>query len=821
VSGVNNSNTKLPQPVGSIKLGDVTSGGSDKLTVDNHRTARIIGATIGAGLLGVGGALALLSMGRLKLTPPGAFLATLGKNVPKAGMIAAGAGALLATGSLIGFRPRGMAYDQVIEGSLEQATQAADKRKGDVGIVKAGGGDNRWGLIDMSGDDVVDAQGADAVSVKARLAAVVSRDGDAWVRGADGFVDAGAARTIDVTKIDPNNGDSVKTLVGAQLGATDEGKALTLGEALLDGKPSTDRAEATGKLFEAGVDRAVLVDTPGGVLAFAAAGDGKDADPAKLHARGSQLTPFGSAALLTDISHKPKVSTPTSVREPLGAGDQARPGVDLAAVRIGDLPGLEGRRVSIAGSDVRHLGRPVATFPDVNAAIHNAAGRQDRMLVVQLADGAAVFPLQGETADDLTTALQPPAQLHVVRGRKQYSVGDSGNVTFQQRSVAFNRDEPIGSRIQLGDVNAKVTNHVRSFATQREAIDFVRGNLDDTRTYSIVKADGPDGAFHVYAMDKNAQGGANWDAELGPVAGGAWRNDDVRATVTETENHPSTWGTDVHYFDHNTSRTVRYLAEDGRITETATTAPREISRPLNHIDRAYDPNEANGHHIEVGGKHMHVDRYLASVDSLDEAQRRIDRSANDGSEFVVLDKPNNRGRYHVYSAREGSDGPDWDHSRATPTLASWVEDESRSYGESDDRPGQYGTDVYHYNVTERWRERHISEQGHGSRITDTTGHSRDRDLSYIDRADPPPPPPAPSSPSGGYGGSHSGGSSGGSSGGYSNSPDSYTPDFRETAAVVTFRWLGRYPKGPISVGVPQLTRGRGRPGSSLGRVHAT
>jgi hypothetical protein len=433
-------------------------------------------------------------------------------------------------------------------------------------------------------------------------------------------------------------------------------------------------------------------------------------------------------------------------------------------------------------SFVERLGALVSTHANVNDAVAAAAATKQRTLVTKLQDGAAVFQLPGATTAPLVTALGGDGRLQVVHDRKLFAVGADGKVTFRSRSVPFDVKEPIGSLLDSGGgVSGTAKSLLGSYATKEAALAAIRGDLSNADDYVVVHADGPAGAYHAYRTE--GTGGRAWDQQLGGTTLGAWRDDHFRKHVEEIERRPSTWGTDLYYFDHVTERTVRFVDEGDARKEVATSGVREVSRNLSSIVRAFDPHEAIGQTVRIGGESLRINNWIDSTDWESSARSRISTSAADSRAYVVLERENNRGTYHVYEATEGGYGSSWNEGRADVDMASWVEDRVRTYEDTERRQGQYGTDVYHYDVTERWRERLLSE-GYGETVIDRTSKRVERDLDYVDRADPPPPStggghtsPGDDSGSGGGtspgddNGSGSGGSSGGSGGSTSPGDD--------------------------------------------------
>jgi hypothetical protein len=753
-----------PTPAGGAfePSGDVTTGGATGIRVDQHRTLRHVGtglgltlAVAGAGLLaarGLGGTGISSVLSRLPLAMP----AAIGGAVLGGGMV---------LGSLTGLRAKDRDYTKVVDGSLREASAEADRLGGDVGILPAG--DGSWGL--MSVDEAkVDEEGAGAVKVSnppIRFAALTSRDGDTWVRTGDDFVNRGSATAVDARSIDVGDQAAVQSLVGMQVGVSADGtQQVQLGEPLFVGR---DRAGVTEQLFEAGVDDAALVDTGAGVVAYRVAGA---AD--QLKARGTGIQPVGAVSLLSDVSGSPRALTPEAIGGGFAASRVPHPVLDVGTIKVDDARSLVGRRVGGTGGSVEHLGKLVSTHKDVNAAVMAAAAQHTRTLVVKLKDGAAVYALPGSADAPLVTALGGGAgALQVVQDRKKYAVSSTGAVKFSGRSIPYDTSEALGAKLDSGSISGKAVKLLGSYPTREAATAAIKGSLDTDTPYVVVEAAGPTGNFHAYAIDTKA-GGAAWDQQLGATTMGAWRDDHFRRTVEELERRPSTWGTDVYHYDHTTERTVRFLDTGASRSEVATSPSREVSRTLDHIDRAFDPNEPVGHTVSINGRSYQIQRWIDSTDFESSARSRIDASPNDPSAFVVLERENNRGTYHVYQATPVSYGDDWNDSRADPDLASFSRANSRTYGTTETRAGQYGPDVYHYDVTERWRERIISND-YSSDVTDRTSPSIDRVLVSVDRT-PPPPPPSHTSPGddSGTGGNHtSPGDDNGSSGGTSPGDD--------------------------------------------------
>jgi hypothetical protein len=757
----------LPQPAGTggfEPTGPLTVGDHDGIEVDAHRTLRRVGIIAG-GALALTGA-ALLATRGIK---PAAF-ETLATRVPylmPAAIGAAGLGTAIGIGSLAGLRAKTQAYDQVVDGSLRDAGAAADQLGGDVGIVSAG--DGRWGLLQLE-DAKADEEGAAKARLSnppIRFAAVTSRDGDTFVRSGEDFINRGSATAIDASSIDPADAAAVRSLVGRQLAVSADGaKTVTLGEPLLGGQPAASKQEAIAKLFEAGVDDAALVDTGRGVLAYRAGGaaDG-------LFARGAAIHPVGAVTLLSDVSNtSPTVHVAHDIAGALNASNVQRPVLDVGTIAKADAGSLVGRRVAGSGGNVERLGKLVSTHANVGEAVTAAAATKQRTLVTKLQDGAAVFELPGSATDTLVTALGGDGRLQVVQDRKLFSVASSGKVSFKSRSVPFDVKEPIGFKLDSGGVSGTAKSLLGSYGSQAAALAAIKGDLGTSDRYVVVKADGPAGAYHAYKVE--GSGGRAWDTQLGGTSLGAWRDDDYRKHTEEIERRPSTWGTDLYYFDHVTTRTVRFLDEGDSRREVATSGVREVSRNLKNIVRAFDPHEAIGQTVRIGGESLRINNWIDSTDWESSARSRISTSAGDPRAYVVLERENNRGTYHVYEASNGGYGSSWNESRADVDMASWVEDRARTYEETERRQGQYGTDVYHYDVTERWRERLLSE-GYGTTVTDRTSKRVERDLDYVDRADPPPPShtsPGDDPPSSGGGHTSPGDDSGGSSGGSHTSP---------------------------------------------------
>lgn len=725
--------------------GDATVGGASGIKVDSHRTSRRVLTAVGLTTAGLGAAV---------LAARGAGLSSITNATTRfpALLPAAVGAAVLGTGmagvSLAALRPKQQDYAQVVDGSLREAGAAARSLGGDVGIVAAGGGGQRWGLVELP-EPVVDARGGSAAQLSnppIRFAAVSSRDGDTWVRSGDSFRNMGAATAVDARSIDPASSHSVQSLVGTQLAVSGDGTLVVkLGAPLLDGHASSSAGDAAAKLFEQGIDDAVLLDTGHGVLAYAVDGT----TGGTLSARGTGVQPVEALTLLTSNSSAPSGSSARDIGAELSSSPLTRPRIDVSKVAIADAGSLTGRRVAAKDGQVATLGPLVSTHKDLDAAVDAGVASGTRTLLARLSDGVAVYQLPGSGSQRLTTALSPD-RLAVVEGTKRFSVKDDGAVTFAARTVPFDTKEPLGKVLDSGSISGTATKHFGSYQSRDAAIAAIKGTLDTATPYVLVDSDGPAGSVHAYTItgSGNDSAGPRWDTDLGATTTAAWRNDHVRRSVEELERRPSTWGTDVHHFDHVTERTVRFLDEGTRVSETATSPSREVSRTLTRIDRAFDPNEAIGRSVSFGGQSLTMNSYLQSFNSRYQARSFIDRAAGDPSSFAVLEQENNRGRYHVYSASPNGFGTRWKSSRADPAMGSWTDDRRRSYSETERRSGQYGTDVYHYDVTEYWSERILSE-GYGQTTTDRTNKRVNRELRYIDRADPPPPAPRPPSNGGG------------------------------------------------------------------------
>jgi hypothetical protein len=737
--------------------GDMTVGGGDGLVVDRHRTARRVLTGLGLTAAGLGAAfLAARGAGvqpvlQASVRSPGLLPAAIGAAVLGTGTAALSMGTL---------RARMQEYTQVVDGSLREASATAQELGGDVGIVKAG--DDRWGLMTLD-KPIADARGGGAATLSnppIQFAAVTSRDGDTWVRRGGSFENMGAATAIDAGSINPTDPASVRSLVGAKVAVTADGAGtVRLGEPLLGGAPAASKGEAAAQLFELGIDDAVLLDTGAGVLAYEAQGA---ADAGNLHARGTAVQPVGALTLLANNTDGPTASSAGGVGSLLDSESLSRPLLDTTKVAVADAGSLTGRRIAGSAGSVVQLGKLLSTHATLDEGIAAGASNGSRTLVAKLADGVAVYQLPGKADQALVTALRAGGdRLSVVQERKRFSVAEDGTVTFQARSVPFETSEPIGRKLDSGAIAGTATKLHGSYASREAALKDIRGDLETRTPFVVVEAAGADGKFHAYVVDRSGSGKA-WDTDLGRTTMGAWHNPSVKRSVEEVERHPSTWGTDLHYFNRTSERTVRFLDEGARTTEVATSPTREVSRMRSHIVRAFDPHEAVGHTVRLGGESLRMGGYVHSTDSSHAARAFIDRSAADPSAFVVLERENNRGRFHIYASTPTTSwSASWTSSRAEPRMASWTEPQMRSYSDTERRNGQHGTDIYHYDVTERWSERRLSE-GWSARTTDSTSKRVDRVLNRIVYADPPLPPSGGGTSPGDTGGSTSPGDSGGS-----------------------------------------------------------
>jgi len=592
------------------------------------------------------------------------------------------------------------------------------------------------------------------------------------------------ATPVDVSKLDARDPKAAAAIVGQRIGVAGDAsseRVMTIGAPLLGGASFPTGEAAMAELFEAGTSSAVLVQVGSGagagVLAFAADG----AMTTSLDATAPRHPMLAPQEAVTVIAPDPVRAGGIAAHGLSGGAfvdSTLRPeAIDTTVFASADAGKLTGLRIGVdnAGAPTR-LGTPLGTHATIGEATQAAMASGARELIVPLAAGAAARFALG-SASTIDTRLAPLDQLRVVTGPKSYTISDAGSIDFERRLTPFDPSEPIGQRTATGLGAGIILAHIGSFQDEASAVNAIRGDLNDRSFRVVLNQDGPAGSWHAYELGGDVSGTPTWDNEMAPRIATAAFNADIRTTQDAVESVPSTYGTDVVTYRDEFSHAARLLSHGGSISEVAATAAQRVSRTQIDIVRAFDPNEAIGHTVSIGGQSLRIDRWIDSTDISSSAQSRISTAASDDRAYVVLEQKNNRGAYHVYEATIGYTGNGWDDGRAHTAYASWTEPHDRRYDETERASGQYGTDVYHYDVSENWRTREVSS-GYGSSTTDTTSVNRTRVLNYVDYA-PKPAPPPPTPPSGGHtspgddggnsGGSTSPGDDGGSSGG-STSP---------------------------------------------------
>ncbi|MCW2962396.1 MAG: hypothetical protein JWM90_2783 [Thermoleophilia bacterium] len=312
-----------------------------------------------------------------------------------------------------------------------------------------------------------------------------------------------------------------------------------------------DTATVARSLFEQGSDHSVLVQLADGVAAFAIS--------KSFEGFSTMLGPNAG------------------LRQQYGADLHAADGtrghivtVDAANLPVASASSLVGQRFGMDGSSIVRIasvGQSYGSAAEANAAASTAGGN---VYLVQLRDGVVRVQLDG-APDQLRTGIDPYSKLKLVNERLAFGTGGA-DWHFEQRSVPFQIDEPLGHDLAAGGTRGRAVRHLDSSSSTSGAWSRVEGDLYSDRRYAVVESDGPRGAAHLYELEGG--GGSSWDERLGEVDGISERHTSFDSYYTTDEGSP---GNETVYYTEE-RRTWRETRTDHG---TRTTADTGIDRDTN------------------------------------------------------------------------------------------------------------------------------------------------------------------------------------------------------------------------------------------------